>query len=258
MVSYIVRLLIFFPIVFGAFHLFIFYCWYFRDIAIEIPFLAGSFIFLGMSLKLQRYLTLATPFPLAGLQSLADVKAIMEISAWYAVVIILYILLWTIFDFPDSLKPETWRPLVLGYVLFFAGVFIAPFLTVSAVESARIIYEDLRSVARVMSRIVSVFFIYILIDVVFAFVYRVVSLMYPTSFERPIGDFVDAFYYSTITITTLGYGDIHPTAAATKWLASVEALLGMALLAGVLSTAIAVSLKDRKATADHTSEDDKA
>lgn len=38
-------------------------------------------------------------------------------------------------------------------------------------------------------------------------------------------------YFSVVTFTTLGYGDIQPSNAATRALAGVESLLGAALIA---------------------------
>ncbi|RME23141.1 MAG: two pore domain potassium channel family protein, partial [Deltaproteobacteria bacterium] len=43
------------------------------------------------------------------------------------------------------------------------------------------------------------------------------------------------FYFSIVTLTTLGYGDIHPQSTAGQVLASAEALLGYVGLGGLLS-----------------------
>ncbi len=51
-------------------------------------------------------------------------------------------------------------------------------------------------------------------------------------------DFVDSIYFSTVTITTLGYGDIVPEDTLTKALVSLEAILGIVLI-GVFLNAIA-------------------
>jgi voltage-gated potassium channel Kch len=51
--------------------------------------------------------------------------------------------------------------------------------------------------------------------------------------------FVDFFYYSLVTITTLGYGDIYPTKRWTKLLVSLETVLGISWFA----VGIALSLE---------------
>ncbi|VEU58813.1 potassium channel family protein [Mycoplasmopsis gallinacea] len=46
-----------------------------------------------------------------------------------------------------------------------------------------------------------------------------------------IDNFIDAIYFSTITLTTIGYGDFSPHAPISKALVSVMALLGLAIIA---------------------------
>ena len=242
--SAIIRLVVFFPLVFGTFHLFIFYCWYLRGFAIEIPFLAGPLVLLAMGLRLRRFIPMPphpseTPFA-----PLASASSLLEIAAWYVAMAGLYVLLWTCFDFPHSLEGESWRPVVLGYGLYFAGVVVVGLLVGLSRVSIEVIYRDLRRASRVISRILSVLFMYLVVDLVFAFAFRVASLVHPGSFDRPLAGFVDAFYYSTATITTLGYGEIHPTCNATKVMASVEALLGVVLLAALMATAIAIAIRE--------------
>ncbi len=47
--------------------------------------------------------------------------------------------------------------------------------------------------------------------------------------------FLDALYFSGVTGTVLGYGDVSPLTAWLKWLSVVEAGLGFALLTGVIT-----------------------
>lgn len=66
---------------------------------------------------------------------------------------------------------------------------------------------------------------YLLLIFVFAAIYH----FYPVSMGIS-RSFAESIYFSISTITTLGYGDITPTTDAGKIVASVEALLGIALL----------------------------
>lgn len=49
------------------------------------------------------------------------------------------------------------------------------------------------------------------------------------------GNWFEPFYFSTVTITTLGYGDITPMNAVAQCLASLEAVLGYIILGAFLS-----------------------
>ena len=49
-------------------------------------------------------------------------------------------------------------------------------------------------------------------------------------FNKPISSFFDSFYYSVVTITTLGYGDIHPVHWFSKASVIYEVFLGLLLL----------------------------
>lgn len=52
--------------------------------------------------------------------------------------------------------------------------------------------------------------------------------------------FLDALYLSTVTLTTLGYGDITPVSAALRMLAPIEALIGFALLTVSISWLLSI------------------
>ena len=55
-------------------------------------------------------------------------------------------------------------------------------------------------------------------------------------FDRDIDGMIDAFYFSAITITSTGYGDIAPVHAITKGLVAVEVLSGTLLIVLVLAS----------------------
>ena len=88
--------------------------------------------------------------------------------------------------------------------------------------------------------------IYLLIGLVWARLYGVVEILRPESFLTLQGNTVaslDSFiYYSYVTLTTLGYGDILPITPIAKMLAAMEAVFGvlylsiwMALLVSIYS-----------------------
>ena len=67
------------------------------------------------------------------------------------------------------------------------------------------------------------------------FAYRILELIQPGSFSAPqalnpgSGDF-SFLYYSLVTLTTLGYGDITPATTAAKVFSSLEAVIGQLYL----------------------------
>ena len=54
------------------------------------------------------------------------------------------------------------------------------------------------------------------------------------SFEPTITTWVDAYYFSVITLTTIGYGDIGPTTALTRIFTTIYAIGGLGILAGLI------------------------
>ncbi len=68
------------------------------------------------------------------------------------------------------------------------------------------------------------------VTVIFALCYRMVEMdygKYQTTFSP--------FYFSVVTLTTLGFGDVIPTSLAGQILAVIQALLGYVGLGGLLS-----------------------
>ena len=57
---------------------------------------------------------------------------------------------------------------------------------------------------------------------------------------------VDAFYFSIVTITTVGYGDIHPVTAMGKALAVFLIITGVGTFLGVIASATDLILTERE------------
>lgn len=77
--------------------------------------------------------------------------------------------------------------------------------------------------------------LYSLLVIVFACVYRLVDEITPGPMLAFAGvaremTFTEALYFSVVTLSTIGYGDVVPHAPAARVLASVEAILGVLLL----------------------------
>lgn len=79
---------------------------------------------------------------------------------------------------------------------------------------------------------------YILIGLVWAYFYHFVEVLHPQSFTLPWtpgDDLWDFYYYSFVTLTTVGYGDITALTKPARALSILEALTGQLFLAIMIS-----------------------
>ncbi len=75
---------------------------------------------------------------------------------------------------------------------------------------------------------------YLLLGIIWAFVYYFIDLAYPGSFkgaEHMAEDIAEFTYYSFVTLTTMGYGDIIPISKQARAMAMLEAITGQLYLA---------------------------
>ena len=81
--------------------------------------------------------------------------------------------------------------------------------------------------------------IYLLLALMWTFIYRLLENLYPGSFAIAHSKLLDAeniyLYFSLVTITTLGYGDITPIAPQVISLAVLEAIIGQIYLVVVVA-----------------------
>ena len=73
---------------------------------------------------------------------------------------------------------------------------------------------------------------YLIVGMFFAFVYRAIGIVQPTPFFGPDGpgDTAQVLFFSFITLTTTGYGDLVPATNPGQTLAVMEAVLGQLFL----------------------------
>ncbi len=84
-----------------------------------------------------------------------------------------------------------------------------------------------------------IFACYVVINVLFAFIYLAIGVQYLNGAEgtNSYQHFLDAFFFSAQTISTVGYGRISPTGVATNSVAALESMMGLltfALATGML------------------------
>ena len=74
-----------------------------------------------------------------------------------------------------------------------------------------------------------------------------------TSWQKNIDD---VLYYSMVTLTTLGYGDITPLQPLTRFLAYMEAITGIFFTTVLVASLIGLRLASYRPDSTDSSEDD--
>jgi hypothetical protein len=85
--------------------------------------------------------------------------------------------------------------------------------------------------------------VYLLMAILWTFIYRVVETVHPGSFAISATDIHERLrftYFSLVTITTLGYGDIAPTTGLASSLATLEAVVGQLYLVTTVAWLVGV------------------
>ncbi len=96
--------------------------------------------------------------------------------------------------------------------------------------------------------------IYLLLGVLWSLVYSAMELLSPGSFQILSGNSEDesigfggkgtviALYYSFVTMTTLGYGDIVPKSSPAQMFAATQAIMGQMYLAVLVARLVALHI----------------
>lgn len=138
--------------------------------------------------------------------------------------------------------------IVGGYGAFFALSFIGALISVFIIENISSLKRELveQQWKKLTHRLGSVLIMYVGVSFLFAGLYRWVDKLMESPFSKPLSSTIDAMYFSVVTITTLGYGDITPNSAVSKLLVMVESILGVLFLAIMVGLVIAASISDKE------------
>jgi len=128
---------------------------------------------------------------------------------------------------------------------------IATLVFICVVILSRIFSHPVVTSATVSAALV----VYVTLGVVWAQVYRLLEYFHPGSFkgiaEAGLADVQrDLFYYSFVTLTTLGYGDMSPVSASARSLAITEAIVGQLYLVVLVAGLVGMRLSNRQGTTD--------
>ena len=88
---------------------------------------------------------------------------------------------------------------------------------------------------------------YLMLGLLWTVAYCLVAQVTPNAFafntvtgtKETMGGF-NAFYFSFITLSTVGYGDITPVSRITRWLAAMEAMTGMLYVAVLIARLVSL------------------
>ena len=147
-------------------------------------------------------------------------------------------------------EPVAWVHIAETVVLFIFFVLAAAF------AFGRVLEDDNVD----MNRIAGAISIYMLIGLIWASLYFFLSLMDPQAFNG-LSDlsshevkhlnaaYMDLLYYSYVTLSTLGYGDVTPVGRAAQSLAYLEAICGVMYVAVLVAALVGSYGKKRVAQA---------
>lgn len=88
--------------------------------------------------------------------------------------------------------------------------------------------------------------VYLLIGLLWTFIYMALNLLDPGSFSyNEVGEFRKSYmlaYFSFVTLTTLGYGDITPLTSQARAFAYIEAIIGQMYLAILIARLVGLQV----------------
>lgn len=99
------------------------------------------------------------------------------------------------------------------------------------------------------NKIVGAICIYLLMGLIWALMYLFLAQAIPGAFNGLdqlvwYDNFANVAYYSFVTLTTLGYGDISPVAPVARFLVYMEAVVGVFYMAILVASLIGVGISD--------------
>ncbi len=137
-----------------------------------------------------------------------------------------------------------------------AGAYLSTILFLS-LASAGVLARVLRAGPVTTQRIQGAVAAYLMMGLIWAFAYSLIELREPGSFNLPGapaegysdsgGSMRDLAYFSFVTLTTLGYGDVTPKSSSARTLATLEALVGQLYLVILIARLVSLQAADEQA-----------
>jgi voltage-gated potassium channel len=142
------------------------------------------------------------------------------------------------FALPGSPVPLAWYDaLFLAAMGAIAGIvlFVSREVAIFLLDTGLLFEDFFQRVRQLVVPTFAFVTFYTLLVVIFACLYRIVDVYTLTSHFSVFGEpreigFLESLYFSVITLSTVGYGDIVPVSDAIRTIAAVQIVLGVLLL----------------------------
>ena len=140
---------------------------------------------------------------------------------------------------------STW---VLGFsthplLIFFDAIFGIIFIGYICILILKHIFKQENVTAET---IYGAIVVYLLIGLMWVSLYYLTELFHPGSFSLAAGNTNESkkalYYFSFVTLTTLGYGDITPVSAPARSLAMLEAIVGQMYIAVLIARLVGIQI----------------
>ena len=114
-------------------------------------------------------------------------------------------------------------------------------------DKIQVLWNVIRRERRVLMTVllIAVFYVFLTALVMF----NAEPHINPYTGETTFGDFFDALYWSTVTLTTVGYGDLTPVTDIGRFVSMLSSLFGVAVIAlpsGVITASYLEELRNQK------------
>ncbi len=89
---------------------------------------------------------------------------------------------------------------------------------------------------------------YLLLGILWSFVYGIIHAFQANAFSEVVVEPYTLVYFSLVTLTTLGYGDITPITQEARSLAVLEAIVGQLYLAVIVARLVGIYIANETRT----------
>jgi len=126
-------------------------------------------------------------------------------------------------------------------------IFLIFFITTFIVEAKNVLFQEKVDTNIIIGSVA----LFILLTLIWTLIYLLLTLTIPESFEGLQSlpwqeNFANMYYFSFVTITTLGYGDITPNNPISEFFVVIETIVGVFYIPLVVSSLINSKLKRLK------------
>jgi len=199
------------------------------------PSLQGELGFLWITVSL-------AVIPFLGVYAVSESRRDMFIGMAMGLPTMVAVAMWT---FTGESVTDT-SPISIPVALFFIGYYAATTVMIlrHLFRHKKVTFDTLMGAAAV----------YLLVGFTFAIAYHAINDNAGAAFNLPYGeaafDFADALFFSFVTLTTLGYGDIHPVVPLARSLSMLEAICGVLYLAFIISRFVSLYRNEKDEALD--------